>query len=623
MIVKVSKRGWSFKGAGLYYLNPKRSRDGQPKSQEDRVGFFETHNLPTEDQQKAINFMAYTAKNANLLKAQAGVSSRGRKQKHGEVYSYSLSWSPEEKPDQETMKEAARSSLKKLKLDQDYQAVFIQHTDTDHAHVHVLVNLISFKDGKIANVGNDQVKLSKWAERYEREHGGIILDKRVENNKRREELKMEKERRQAERKAEREAEKAHEAAQKQKEKIANDNGQSYEQKPFEKWDRDHGNLKHKEQKIDRVQIEDLYLRSKDIAEFQALLGVEGYSLARGNRRDVVIVDMYTGKTSSLSRQISGLWKKEKEIKEGLIQKVWRGGLERRFPGFDKGSLGSIEDVRIENAQKLQAASRVDAEIDRTNQELNAADLAGKKQLPKEKERRKANENKRTEPSNERAVKGGERKDNKKKSLKPLSGGFNRPGDQSRVDQLRAKSQNQTKETSGIDKARAQSKKWHEIIDRDQEDAAKINALEGRLKKEYEFEQREKKIIALKKELAKSDTFWGRKTGTYQKLLDKLEAQENNLESTKEYIDRAVKQLREELLKSRPPSLRVANDKAGKKKTAEQEKEKSENVTHINEATTQKAKDQASKEQAFKERIRQAREQKALERGKEQGRDLDI
>jgi hypothetical protein len=300
LIVKVSKRGWSFKGAGLYYLNPKRNRDGQSKSQEDRVGFFETHNLPTEDRQKAINFMAYTAKNANLLKDQAGVSSRGRKQKHGEVYSYSLSWSPEENPDQETMREAARSSLKKLKLDQDYQAVFIQHTDTDHAHVHVLVNLISFKDGRIANVGNDQVKLSKWAEHYEREHGGIILDKRVENNKRREELAKDKELRKADRKAE-------------KETPNSPNDKSSKNELSKK--KNNGIVKHREERLRRAdEISKLYFQSDNGKAFASALQESGYTLAKGDSRGFVIVDDY-GKIYSLSRQLHG--QRAKDIKARL------------------------------------------------------------------------------------------------------------------------------------------------------------------------------------------------------------------------------------------------------------------------------------------------------------------
>ena len=72
-------------------------------------------------------------------------------------------------------------SLEKMGL-ADRQAVMIAHRDTEHPHVHVVVNRVSVEDGRAAKLGNSYLKLSRWAEGYEREQGRIRCPQRVENN---------------------------------------------------------------------------------------------------------------------------------------------------------------------------------------------------------------------------------------------------------------------------------------------------------------------------------------------------------------------------------------------------------------------------------------------------------
>ena len=92
MVPKVAAKGTSFKGAGLYYLHDKKARTSE------RVAFTHTENLPTDDPDRAIKIMAFTAMHQNEIKAANGGARTGRKLAYP-VYTYSLSWAPDEAPD--------------------------------------------------------------------------------------------------------------------------------------------------------------------------------------------------------------------------------------------------------------------------------------------------------------------------------------------------------------------------------------------------------------------------------------------------------------------------------------------------------------------------------------------
>ncbi|MEO1141514.1 MAG: relaxase/mobilization nuclease domain-containing protein [Pseudomonadota bacterium] len=174
MIVHVSK-GASFKGAATYLLHDKQA------STTERVAWTDTLNLSTDDPERAWRQMAATAINAPHLKAAAGVSSAGRKTTKP-VYAYSLSWQPDDgTPDRKEMMKAVRESLEFLGF-QDRQALIVCHDDTDHPHVHVMVNRISPIDGTTAKDNVDHLKLSNWAERYCDERGIDACPQRKKNN---------------------------------------------------------------------------------------------------------------------------------------------------------------------------------------------------------------------------------------------------------------------------------------------------------------------------------------------------------------------------------------------------------------------------------------------------------
>ena len=173
MVPKVTSAGRSFKGAARYYLHDKQANTSE------RVAFVETVNLPTDDPRRAVAHMIDTATHADQLKRNAGL--RGGRKLDKPVYTYALTWHPSEKPTKSEQLEAARESLKALGM-ADRQAIIVAHHDTDHPHVHVMVNRVCPETGRAASNSNDRLKLSEWAQGYEQERGRVFCDKRVENN---------------------------------------------------------------------------------------------------------------------------------------------------------------------------------------------------------------------------------------------------------------------------------------------------------------------------------------------------------------------------------------------------------------------------------------------------------
>ena len=184
MIATVHTGGGSFKGVVDYCLSEGRTRederDERGEDKAGRVAWSETRNVAAEDPRQAARVMAATASRSEDLKQLAGVKAGGRALEKP-VCHYSLSWGKDEKPNLQEMGRAVTESLEKMGL-ADRQAVMIAHRDTEHPHVHVVVNRVSVEDGRAAKLGNSYLKLSRWAEGYEREQGRIRCPQRVENN---------------------------------------------------------------------------------------------------------------------------------------------------------------------------------------------------------------------------------------------------------------------------------------------------------------------------------------------------------------------------------------------------------------------------------------------------------
>lgn len=180
MVPKIAKKGASFKGASLYYLHDKGA------SSDERVEWTETRNLATNNPEAAWRVMAATAINADRLKRNAGIAPTGRKSNNA-VMVYSLSWHPDEKEGltREEMLKAANDSLEALGAG-DHQVMMICHNDEPHPHVHIMVNRVSPKDGRMLPSSKEKLNLSKWAQSYEETRGKIWCEERVANNRKRE-----------------------------------------------------------------------------------------------------------------------------------------------------------------------------------------------------------------------------------------------------------------------------------------------------------------------------------------------------------------------------------------------------------------------------------------------------
>ena len=183
MVTKMSAPGRSFGGVADYCLHDRWvPGEGQPESAE-RVEWTETRNLATEQGDRAARIMAATAEASPELKRLAGAAATGRKLEKP-VCHYSLNWAKEEKPDRQEMSRAAEESLKALGMER-HQALIVSHRD-GQPHVHVIANRVDPESGKAAGLNRSKLRLSKWAERYEREQGKIRCPARERNNKRRE-----------------------------------------------------------------------------------------------------------------------------------------------------------------------------------------------------------------------------------------------------------------------------------------------------------------------------------------------------------------------------------------------------------------------------------------------------
>ncbi len=173
-------RGSSFKGAAAYLLHD-IGADSRA-----RVAWTEVRNLASSSPQTAWRIMAATAMDAERLKENAGIKATGRKSAQS-VLHLVLSWHPEEAEhlDREQMLAAAEGALKAIGAS-DRQALIIAHNDSAHPHIHLLINRVSPRDGRMLSSSKEKLMLSKWAQRYEEERGKIYCEDRVLNNEARE-----------------------------------------------------------------------------------------------------------------------------------------------------------------------------------------------------------------------------------------------------------------------------------------------------------------------------------------------------------------------------------------------------------------------------------------------------
>jgi len=187
MVPKFHAKGTSFKGIAQYVLHDKEADTSE------RVAWTETVNLATRNPDMAWRVQAATSMDADRLKKEAGIRSSGRKSKE-HVQHVTLSWHGDEAKElnRDEQMRAVKWFLREIKAD-DRQVLVVSHNDQPNSpHVHLVINRVSPRDGRLLSSSFEKEKASRWAERYEKERGKIYCDNRVINNaarRRREDLK--------------------------------------------------------------------------------------------------------------------------------------------------------------------------------------------------------------------------------------------------------------------------------------------------------------------------------------------------------------------------------------------------------------------------------------------------
>ncbi len=179
MIISLSQKGLSFKGAYLYLMHDVKA------STRERVDWTQTENMLTQDPDKSWKVMAYTALNQDRLKEASGMSRAGRKTERPAL-TFSLAWHPEQSPDRDEMLATARRAIDAIGLS-EHEALLVAHRDTPHKHVHVLINRIHPTTGRAATLSHSKRKLSALSHQLELEGGKVYCQQRKDN------LEMQKE----------------------------------------------------------------------------------------------------------------------------------------------------------------------------------------------------------------------------------------------------------------------------------------------------------------------------------------------------------------------------------------------------------------------------------------------
>jgi relaxase-like protein len=173
MIVKISSGGKSFAGLSTYLTHDPNS------ATDERVAWTHTHNLANDHVPSAVDEMYQTARNAELLKQEAGIRAGGRATE-SPVKHVSLNWSPEDNPTREHMIETTERFLRHMKW-QEHQAILVAHDDKTYKHVHVMLNVVHPETGLQLNDDFEQRRAQAWALAYEREQGRIYCEQRLNN----------------------------------------------------------------------------------------------------------------------------------------------------------------------------------------------------------------------------------------------------------------------------------------------------------------------------------------------------------------------------------------------------------------------------------------------------------
>ena len=185
MIVVQHSTGRGIRGLVRYVLSDKASAgtDEHPTTSE-RVLWADTLGLPGVDPELMVRIMQGVTADQKLIKQRAGTSNRGRKLKDPYVH-FSMNYGPGPRPSREQVMADSRSVVAAVGMGEKYYFIVVGHDDP-HNSYHLVGCRIDPETGKAAKLAHTGLKLSRWAEQWEREHGGIRVLNRVKRRKVRE-----------------------------------------------------------------------------------------------------------------------------------------------------------------------------------------------------------------------------------------------------------------------------------------------------------------------------------------------------------------------------------------------------------------------------------------------------
>ena len=172
MIVKISGSGKSFSGLAQYLTH-----DGEKAQTAERVAWTHTHNLSNSHVSSAVDEMVWTARDAEILKQEAGVRAGGRATEHPAKH-ISLNWAIEDNPSDRHMVATGEQFLRSMGWNEQ-QAIFVAHSDKKYKHMHLLINEVHPETGLKLNDDFEKVRAQEWAAHYERERGVIRCEQRM------------------------------------------------------------------------------------------------------------------------------------------------------------------------------------------------------------------------------------------------------------------------------------------------------------------------------------------------------------------------------------------------------------------------------------------------------------
>ena len=122
----------------------------------ERVEWVAGRHLVSVDPEMAAGIMRATAVESNQVKKP--------------VYHLTISLAPEERLDREAMLRVVDRTLRDVGLD-EHQALIVAHRDTQHQHVHVMLNRVHPATGRAWHAGHDYARIERSLRRQENELG--------------------------------------------------------------------------------------------------------------------------------------------------------------------------------------------------------------------------------------------------------------------------------------------------------------------------------------------------------------------------------------------------------------------------------------------------------------------